>query len=95
MAPAYTFMIIESLIDAGVHVGLSRDISEKLVLETVLGSGDAVQGVGGTRCGAKGTWWTSPGGTTAEALLVLEEGGLRGLFIRAVVEAYHKAQRVG
>ena len=38
---------------------------------------------------------TSPGGTTAEALLVLESGGIRGLFINAIVEAYRKAQRVG
>ena len=92
--PAYTFLIIESLIDAGVHVGLSRDISEKLVLETVLGSAMLYKESGAHAATLK-NMVTSPGGTTAEALLVLEEGGLRGLFIRAVVEAYHKAQRVG
>ena len=92
--PAYTFLIIESLIDAGVHVGLSRDISEKLVLETVLGSAMLYK-ESGAHAAALKNMVTSPGGTTAEALLVLEEGGLRGLFIRAVVEAYHKAQRVG
>ena len=75
-------------------MGLSRDVSEKLVLETVLGSAMLYK-ESGVHAAALKNMVTSPGGTTAEALLVLEEGGLRGLFIRAVVEAYHKAQRVG
>ena len=92
--PAYTFLFIESLIDAGVHVGLSRDVSEQLALETVLGSA-LLYRESGAHAAALKNMVTSPGGTTAEALLVLESGGIRGLLIRAVVEAYHKAQRVG
>lgn len=92
--PAYTFLFIESLIDAGVHVGLSRDIAEKLVLETVSGSAQLYRESGKHPAELK-NMVTSPGGTTAEALLTLESGGLRGLFINAIVEAYRKAQRVG
>ena len=92
--PAYTFLFIESLIDAGVHVGLSRDVSERLVLETILGSAQLYKESGAHPATLK-NMVTSPGGTTAEALMVLESGGIRGMFISAVVEAYHKAQRVG
>ena len=92
--PAYTFLVIESLIDAGVHVGLSRDIAEKLAVETIAGSAQLYRESGKHPAELK-NMVTSPGGTTAEALLVLESGGLRGLFINAIVEAYRKAQRVG
>lgn len=92
--PAYTFLVIESLIDAGVHVGLSRDVAEKLAVETIAGSTQLYRESGKHPAELK-NMVTSPGGTTAEALLVLESGGLRGLFINAIVEAYRKAQRVG
>ena len=92
--PAYTFLVIESLIDAGVHVGLSRDIAEKLAVETIAGSAQLYRESGKHPAELK-NMVTSPGGTTAEALLVLESGGLRGLLINAIVEAYKKAQRVG
>ena len=92
--PAYTFLVIESLIDAGVHVGLSRDVAEKLAVETIAGSAQLYRESGKHPAELK-NMVTSPGGTTAEALLVLESGGLRGLFINAIVEAYKKAQRVG
>ena len=92
--PAYTFLVIESLIDAGVHVGLSRDVSEKLVLETLMGSAQLYKESGKHAAELK-NMVTSPGGTTAEALLVLERAGIRGLFINAIVESYRKAQRVG
>lgn len=92
--PAYTFLFIESLIDAGVHVGLSRDVAEELAVETVAGSAQLYRESGKHAAELK-NMVTSPGGTTAEALLVLESGGLRGLFINAIVEAYKKAQRVG
>ncbi len=92
--PAYTFLFIESLIDAGVHVGLSRDVAEKLAVETIAGSAQLYRESGKHPAELK-NMVTSPGGTTAEALLVLESGGLRGLFINAIVEAYRKAQRIG
>ncbi|MCH8089288.1 MAG: pyrroline-5-carboxylate reductase [Chloroflexi bacterium] len=92
--PAYVFFFIEALIDAGVHMGLSRDIAEKLVVETVLGSASLAR-QSGTHPAILKNMVTSPGGTTAEALLVMEEAGLKGTVIRAVLAAYSKAQSVG
>jgi pyrroline-5-carboxylate reductase len=91
--PAYIFLIIEALIDAGVHIGLSRDIAQKLVIQTVLGSTYVVQKTGKHPAELR-NMVTSPGGTTAEALLKLEEGGLRGFFLEAVAAAYDKAKQL-
>ncbi len=92
--PAYIFTIMEALIDAGVHIGLTRDISEKLVIETMRGSVSMAK-ESGSHPAVLRNMVTSPGGTTAEALLVLEKGGLRGLLVEAVLAAYKKAQSVG
>ncbi|MCH8087921.1 MAG: pyrroline-5-carboxylate reductase, partial [Chloroflexi bacterium] len=92
--PAYVFFFIEALIDAGVHMGLPRDIAEKLVVETVLGSASLAR-QSGTHPAILKNMVTSPGGTTAEALLVMEEAGLKGTVIRAVLAAYSRAQSVG
>ncbi len=92
--PAYVFLVIEALIDAGVHIGLPRDVAEKLVTETVLGSTRAVK-VTGRHPAELRNMVTSPGGTTTEGLLQLETGGLRSLLLQAVIAAYDKAQKLG
>ncbi len=92
--PAYVFLVIEALTDAGVHIGLSRDMAEKLVVETMLGSARAVKETGKHPAELKNLV-TSPGGTTTEALLQLETGGLRSLLLQAVIAAYNKAQNLG
>ena len=92
--PAYIFAIMEALIDAGVQMGLSRDVSQKLVIETVRGSATLARETGEHPAVLR-NMVTSPGGATAEALLVLEEGRLRGLLMRAVLAAYKKAQSLG
>jgi pyrroline-5-carboxylate reductase (EC 1.5.1.2) len=89
--PAYVFLFIEAFIDAGVHIGLPRDIAQKLVLQTVLGSTHAVQETGKHPAELR-NMVTSPGGTTAEALLRLERGGLRSLLLEAVTAAHDKAK---
>lgn len=89
--PAYIFVIIEALIDAGVHIGLPREIAKKLVLETVLGSTRAIQ-VMAKHPAELRNLVTSPGGTTVEGLLQLEKGGLRSLLLQAVIAAYEKAK---
>ena len=92
--PAYVFLVIEALTDAGVHIGLARDMAEKLVVETMLGSARAVKETGKHPAELKNLV-TSPGGTTTEALLQLETGGLRSLLLQAVIAAYNKAQNLG
>ena len=92
--PAYVFLIIEALVDAGVHIGLPRDMAEKLVVQTVLGSTRAVEVMGKHPAELK-NMVTSPGGTTTEGLLQLETGGLRSLLLQAVIAAYNKAKSSG
>jgi pyrroline-5-carboxylate reductase len=92
--PAYVFLFIESLIDAGVHLGMSRDMARKLVLQTVLGSAQMVKDTGRHPAEMR-DMVTSPGGTTAEALLALERAGFRRAILDAVIAAYEKSKRLG
>jgi pyrroline-5-carboxylate reductase len=92
--PAFALLMIESLIDAGVHIGLSRDMAEQLVLQTVLGTASMALKLERHPAELRNLV-TSPGGTTAEGLLQLEQGGLRALFTEAVVAAYDKAKDLG
>jgi len=92
--PAYVFLVIEALVDAGVHIGLPRQLSERLVTRTVLGSAQAVELTGKHPAELK-NMVTSPGGTTAEGLLQLEKGGIRSLLSQAVIAAYEKAKSLG
>lgn len=92
--PAYVFLVIEALTDAGVHIGLPRDMAEKMVIQTVLGSARSVE-VSRKHPAELKNKVTSPGGTTAEGLLQLEAGGLRSLLLRAVIAAYEKSKSLG
>ncbi len=92
--PAYVFLIIEALVDAGVHIGMPRDMAEKLAVQTVLGSARAVEVMGKHPAELK-NMVTSPGGTTTEGLLQLETGGLRSLLLQAVIAAYNKSRALG
>lgn len=91
--PAYVFLFIEALIDSGVHIGLPRDIAQKLVIQTTLGSTYAVQKTGKHPAELR-SMATSSGGTTTEALLRLERGGFRSVLLEAVAAAYDKAKRL-
>ena len=88
--PAYIFLIIEALIDAGVHIGLTRSVAEKLVIETVIGSARSLK-LSSRHPAELRNMVTSPGGTTTEGLLQLETGGLRSLLLQTVIAAYEKA----
>lgn len=92
--PAYVFLFLEALVDAGVHVGLPRELSQELALQTLLGSARMAQALEKHPAELRNLV-TSPGGTTAEALLRLEEGGFRGLVSRAVLAAYEKIKALG
>ena len=89
--PAYVLLIIESLIDGAVHIGLPRELAQELVLETVLGATHLSQKSAKHPAELRNLV-TSPGGTTAEGLLYLEEGGLRGLLAQAIIAGYEKAR---
>lgn len=91
--PAYVFLFIEALIDAGVHIGMPRSMAEKLVLQTIIGSAHTAEKMGKHPAELK-DMVTSPGGTTAEALLQLEKGRFRSLLLEAVAAAYNKAKQL-
>ena len=92
--PAYLFLFIEVMIDAGVYLGMPRDMAQKLVLETVLGSARLARESGRHPAELK-NMVTSPGGGTAEALLAFEQGGFRGTVLEAVAAAYDKYRSMG
>ena len=92
--PAYVFLFIEALTDAGVHVGLSRDIAATLATQTVLGSAQLLQQTGRHPAELR-NMVTSPGGTTAEGLMSLESNRFRAAVMEAVEAAYHKAVQLG
>jgi pyrroline-5-carboxylate reductase len=91
--PAYVFLFIEALVDAGVHIGLPRDMAQELVIQTILGSTLTVEKTGKHPADLR-NMVTSPGGTTTEALLQLEKGRFRSLLLEAVAAAYKKAKRL-
>ena len=92
--PAYIFLMVESLVDAAAHIGLPQEVAQELVLETLLGSGHLIQRSGKPPAELR-RMVTSPGGTTAEALLQLEKGGFSDLIRQAVSAAYNKAKGLG
>jgi pyrroline-5-carboxylate reductase len=92
--PAYIFMFMESLIDAGVHLGFSRRIAEQLVFQTMRGSLEyAAQS--GKHVAELRNQVTSPGGTTAAALYHMEKGGLRTVLSRGIWAAYQRSVELG
>jgi pyrroline-5-carboxylate reductase len=92
--PAYVFLFMEALIDAGVHLGFSRRIAQKLVLKTVEGSAGFAR-ESGLHPAQLRDMVTSPGGTSAEAIYQLEKGALRTVLSRAVWAAYQKSKYLG
>ncbi|MDD8018039.1 MAG: pyrroline-5-carboxylate reductase [Bacteroidota bacterium] len=84
--PAYIYMVIEAMIDGGVKMGLPRDISTKLAIQTVLGSATLVK-VSNVHPAILRDQVTTPGGTTINAIHELESHGLRSMLIDAVATA--------
>lgn len=89
--PAYVFLVMEALIDAGVHLGFSRRIAQQLVLQTMQGSVAFARAVDMHPAELR-NMVTSPGGTSAEAIYQLEKGGLRTILSRAVFAAFQKSR---
>ena len=89
--PTFVFLMMEALIDAGVHMGFPRRIAEQIVLQTVSGSVEFARDSGKHMAELR-NMVTSPGGTSAEAIYQMEKGGLRTVFSRAVYAAYLRTQ---
>lgn len=92
--PAYVFMILEALTDAAVQIGVARADARRMVLETVLGSAEYAA-ASDTHLAQLRDQVTSPAGTTAAGLRVLEDRGLRAALIEAVAAAHARAQELG
>ncbi len=92
--PGYVFMMMEAMIDAGVHMGFSRRIAEELVAQTMAGS-VAYATQSGKHVAELRNQVTSPGGTTAAALYHMEKGGLRTVISRGIWAAYERSVALG
>ena len=92
--PAYIFLILEALSDAGVKVGLSRRNATRLAAQTVMGSAKMLIDTD-EHPGKLKDMVTSPGGTAIAGLHTLEEGGLRTTLINAVETATKRARELG
>jgi hypothetical protein len=84
-------MMMEALIDAGVHMGFPRRIAEEIVLQTVSGS-VAFARSSGKHMAELRNMVTSPGGTSAEAIYQMEKGGLRTVLSKSVYAAFQRTQ---
>ncbi|MDO8506849.1 MAG: pyrroline-5-carboxylate reductase [Candidatus Limnocylindria bacterium] len=92
--PTYVFLLMEALVDAGVHLGFSRRVAEELVLRTVEGSA-AFARQSDRHLAELRNMVTSPGGTSAAAIYELEKGTLRTVLSRAVYAAYLRTRELG
>ena len=88
--PAYFFLLAEAMIDAGVLLGLPRDVAAELVVQTMVGSATMLRDLGRHPALLRDSV-TSPGGTTIAAVHVLEQQGVRAAFLDAVGAARRRA----
>lgn len=92
--PAYVFLFLESMIDAGVHLGLPRRIAEDMVVQTIKGSITYFT-ENNSHPARLRNQVTSPGGTSATALYYLEKMGFRTAISRAIWAAFTRSQELG
>ena len=92
--PAYVFLVAESLIEAGALVGLPPDVSRSLVVQTLLGAATLLA-AGDETPEALRAAVTSPGGTTAAGIAVLEDHGVRAALVDAVRAATERSRELG
>jgi pyrroline-5-carboxylate reductase len=91
--PAYLYVVIESLAEAGVKLGMRRDIATLLVAQTMLGTAKMILETGSHPALLKDSV-TTPAGCTIDGLMELEEGKLRVTLIKAVIKAASRAQEL-
>jgi pyrroline-5-carboxylate reductase len=94
--PAYVFLFMEAMVDAGVHLGFPRRVAEQLVAQTVRGSVDFyTKSEDPAHLAHLRNQVTSPGGTSAAALYYLEKAGFRTALSRAIWAAYERSRELG
>jgi pyrroline-5-carboxylate reductase len=90
----FVFLLMEAFIDGAVHLGLPRATATEMVVQTFLGSARLAQQTGRPAAELRGLT-TTPGGTTAEGILVLEEAGLRAAITEALIATFEKSRTLG
>ena len=91
--PAYFFLVVEALMEAGVHMGLTREVSRTLVVETMLGSAALLKETGQDPEALR-AMVTSPAGTTAAGVRTLEARAVRSAFMEAVAAATERSRNL-
>jgi pyrroline-5-carboxylate reductase len=92
--PTYIFLVMEALIDAGVHMGFSRHVAQELVQQMILGSVLFARESHKHPAELR-NMVTSPGGTSAEAIYQMEKGSIRTVLSKAVWAAFQRAESLG
>ncbi|CAN5472275.1 pyrroline-5-carboxylate reductase [soil metagenome] len=92
--PAYFFLLAEAMIDAGILLGLPRDVSTELIVQTMVGSALMLRDTGRHPVELRESV-TSPGGTTIAAIRVLEEQRVRAAFLNAIEAAKLRSEELG
>src|SRR5262249_28721511 len=91
--PAYFALLAEAMIEAGILLGLSREISTTLVVQTMLGTAKQLRAEGMHPVELRESG-TSPGGTTIAAIRELEQAGVRAAFLNAIQAAMTRAREL-
>jgi pyrroline-5-carboxylate reductase len=92
--PGFIFLLIEAFVDAGVQIGFKRNVAEMLALQTFIGSAKYAEATGKHLAQLRNEV-TSPAGTTAAGLVVLESAGIRGAILDAIEAAYRRSRELG
>ncbi|MER3397499.1 MAG: pyrroline-5-carboxylate reductase [Chloroflexota bacterium] len=92
--PAYVFLFMEAMVDGAVHIGLPREVARELVIQSFVGAALFARQSGRHLAELK-NMVTSPGGTTTEGLLMMEDAAIRAAIIRGIAAAYEKSQKLG
>jgi pyrroline-5-carboxylate reductase len=92
--PAYFALLAEAMIEAGLLLGLSRDVSTRLVVQTMLGSARLLRDEKMHPVELRESV-TSPGGTTTRAIRELEQSGVRAAFLNAITAATERSRELG
>ncbi len=91
--PAYFFLLAEAMIDAGILLGLPRDVATQLIIQTMVGSATMLRDSGRHPVELR-EMVTSPGGTTISAIRTLESAGVRAAFLDAIEAAAKRGKEL-